>query len=129
MRRDFFVVMAPDADSERFAILWHDTIPVGAHLWSPVETHKVFLAIFRAVRFVSELQIRADLATMGLPTDDIEDQIDRARRMVTSSNQITWEQTTKVGYRNGVPLVRTEHQAYQRARRRPRLEVRPVRPE
>ena len=98
--RDFFVVMDPEADSERFAILWRDTIPVGAHLWSPVEAHKVFLAYFRALRFVSEPQIRADLATMGLPADDIEDQIDRARSMVTSSNWITWEQTTKVGYRN-----------------------------
>jgi hypothetical protein len=100
MRSDFFVVTDPDADSERFAILWRDTIPIGAHLWSPVETRRVFLAYFRSLTFVSEPQIRADLAKMGLPTDDIEDQIDRARRMVTSEDQITWEQTTKVGYRN-----------------------------
>src|SRR2546427_1737443 len=100
MRNDFFVVKAPDADSERFAILWRDTIPVGAHLWSLAEMQRVFLAHFRTLTFISETQIRADLAKMRLPMDDIEDQIDRARRIVTSRNQITWEQTTKVGYRN-----------------------------
>ena len=100
MRSDFFVVKAPDADSERFAILWRDTIPIGAHLWSPVEAQKVFLAYFRSLTFVSEPQIRADLAKLGLPADDIEDQIDRARRLVTIRDEVTWEQTTKVGYRN-----------------------------
>lgn len=100
MRSDFFVVKDPDADSERFAILWRDTIPIGAHLWSLVEARRVFLAYFRSLTFVPEPQIRADLAKLGLPADDIEDQIDRARRMVTSQDQVTWEQTTKVGYRN-----------------------------
>ncbi len=100
MRNDFFVVMAPDADSERFAILWRDTIPVGPHLWSLAEMQRVFLAYFRTLTFVAEPQIRADLAKIGLPADDIEDQIDRARTMVTSRDQITWEQTTRVGYRN-----------------------------
>ena len=100
MRSDFFVVKAPDADSERFAILWRDTIPIGSHLWSLVEMQRVFLAHFRTLTFVSEPQIRADLAKLGLPPDDIEDQIDRAHRMITNSNQITWEQTTRVGHRN-----------------------------
>jgi hypothetical protein len=100
MRSDFFVVKDPDAASERFAILWRDTIPIGPQLWSLAEMRRVFLALFRSLTFVSEPQIRADLANLGLSADDIEDQIDRARRMVTSWDQTTWEQTTRVGYRN-----------------------------
>jgi len=88
MRNDFFVVMAPDTDSERFAILWRDTNPVGPHLWSLAEMQRVFLAYFRTLTFVAEPQIRADLAKMGLPADDIEDQIDRARRMVRAVTRL-----------------------------------------
>lgn len=100
MRYEFFVLRDPLSDRDRFAILWRDTIPIGAHLWSVEDMQRVFQAHFKTLTFVSEEQIRGQLADMGLPHDDIEDQIDRARKLRTSHEQTTWERTTQAGYRN-----------------------------
>src|SRR6266850_440388 len=66
MRSDFIVVKAPDADSERFAIMWRDTIPIGAHLWSLVEMRRATAVgtipgqrIPATVSFLSEASLTA----------------------------------------------------------------------
>jgi hypothetical protein len=101
MGYDFFVVSTPIADGERFAIIRHDRMPLGSYLWSsPDDRLRGFGDWLRTATFVTEDEVRGQLAGMGLPSDDVEDQIERARTMHTSYKDFIWERTTGVGYRN-----------------------------
>ena len=101
MGYDFFVVSTPVADGERFAIIRRNEIPARPLFWSsPEDRLRGFALWLRTATFVTEDDIRALLAGLGLPSDDVEDQIERARMMHTSKEQLTWERTTTVGYRN-----------------------------
>jgi hypothetical protein len=100
--RDFFVVSTPPAKDERFALVWREDIrlrPFDASK-SPEERGHAFADVLRTKTFVSEDRIRRQLADMGLPSDDVEDQIERARRMHTDRVPTTWERTTRIGFRN-----------------------------
>jgi hypothetical protein len=101
--RDFFVVSAPAADGERFAILWRDKFPVGPFLWSS-STEDWLCAFDRYLHtatLIEEEEVRAQLAEMGLPSDDVDEQIQRARDMRACNEETTWESTTRIGFRNG----------------------------
>ena len=108
MRSDVFVVSAPIAEGELFAILRSEEM-LGSYMWSmsksPEGVRDAFERLLQTAQILSEEEVRAQLADMGLPSDDIEDQIERARRMHTLnaqalSGQFAWETTTVVGYRN-----------------------------
>jgi hypothetical protein len=101
MRHDFFVVSTGSADGERFAIIRHATIPIAPSFWlSPEDRLRAFAAHLRTATFVTEDEIRMQLAGMSLPSDDVEDHIERARRMHTDYKEFVWERTTTVGYRS-----------------------------
>ena len=101
MRHDFFVLCAPVAEGERFAIVRPDAMPFGPILWStPEDRFRGLARWLQTATFVTEDELRAELAHMGLPSDDVEDQIERARRIHSGKETLTWERTTRVGYRN-----------------------------
>jgi hypothetical protein len=101
MRHDVFVLCTPVAEGERFAIVRPDTMPFGPFVWSIPEDRSLGLARWlQTATFVTEDELRAQLAGMGLPSDDVEDQIERARRIHTGKETLIWERTTRVGYRN-----------------------------
>ena len=116
MLPDFFVVSTPAAGGERFAILRRETMPIDASLWvSPGNWLDTLSRWVQAAPLVSELDLRAQLAEMGLSTHAIETQIERARRMHTLNEQMptTWERTTRIGYRNeyGQEVIRKTQSA------------------
>lgn len=100
--RDFFVVSTPVADGERFAILWRDDFPVGPLLWSssPEDWRRVFDRYLQTAPLIEEQQARAQLAEMGLPSDAVDEQIQRARDIHACNEQTSWESTTRIGCRN-----------------------------
>jgi hypothetical protein len=107
MRSDVFVVSAPLAEGELFAIVRREEMPIGPYLWfkSLEGFRDAMIGLLETAPMLSEEEVRAQLADMGLPSDDIEDQIERARRMHTLnaqalSGQFAWETTTAIGYRN-----------------------------
>jgi hypothetical protein len=108
MRSDVFVVSAPIAEGELFAIFRSEEM-LGSYMWlkskSLEELRAAFDRLLQTAPILSEDEVRAQLADMGLPNDAIEDQLDRARRMhifnaQASSGQLAWETTTAIGYRN-----------------------------
>ena len=108
MRARVFVVSAPIAEGELFAIFRGEEL-LGSYMWSkPKSMEEVCAAFDRLLQtapILTEEEVRAQLAGMGLPSDDIEDQLERARRMHTLnaqalSGQFAWEATTTIGYRN-----------------------------
>lgn len=108
-RSDFFLISTPIGDGEHFAIFRREEMPIGPYLWSMSKSlegvRAAFERLLQTARILSEEEVRAQLADMGLPSDDIDDQIERARRMHTLnaqalSGQFAWETTTAVGYRN-----------------------------
>jgi hypothetical protein len=108
VRHDFIVVMTPADAAERFAILWRDTLPLEqfARSRSLEDVQETFRGLLASAPQLTEGDMRAQLAGMGLPPDDIDDQIDRARRMQATSAEamnrgdFAWETTTRPGYRN-----------------------------
>jgi hypothetical protein len=108
LRNDFFVVTTSIGGDERFAIVWRSRLPTDAFLQSgsPEHWRDAFQAYLRTLTLCTEDQIRARLIEMQLPSDDVEDQIDRARRMHAAATEagqggeFVWETTTRVGYRN-----------------------------
>ena len=112
MRQDLFVVMMPAGNAERFAILWRDRLPLEqfARLRTVEDVREAFRRCLASAIPLTEAEMRAQLARMGLPDDDIEDQIDRARDMQAgfTRGEIVWESPTQVGYRNanGQELIR-----------------------
>jgi hypothetical protein len=107
-RTDFFVVITSIDGDERFAIVWRSRLPAGAYLWSrsPEDWRDAYQTLVRSTRLCTEDELRARLLEMQLPSDDIDDQIERARRVhaaVTGaipSGEFVWETTTRIGYRN-----------------------------
>jgi hypothetical protein len=107
-RADVFVVSAPFGEGELFAIVRRDEMPIGPYLWSKsLEGFRTAMeSLLQNAPILSEKDVRGRLAEMGLPGDDIDDQIDRARRVHAmnaqiASAQFVWETTTSLGYRNG----------------------------
>ena len=109
MRRDFFVVMMPAEDDEQFAILWRDRLPLEELVRARTieDVREAFRRYLGSAIPLTEAGMRGQLAQMGLPDDDIDDQIDRARSMVSglrhasARGDIIWESPTHIGYRNG----------------------------
>jgi len=107
--RDFFVVMMPGEGDERFAILWRDRLPLEQFARSRTieDVREAFRSCLASATPLTEAGMRGQLAQMGLPDDDIEDQIERAREMrsglrhASARGDIVWESPTQVGYRNG----------------------------
>jgi hypothetical protein len=102
VRRDVFVVSTPLGEDERFAILRPELLraapfPLPKSLG---DWRHAFHDFVRSVAALREDELRAQLAGMGLPDDDIEDQIKRARNLHHLNGEVTWECTTAVGYRN-----------------------------
>ena len=101
MRYDFVVLSTPVASGERFAIIRRDRMAFDPFLMSSPEGRlHTFERWLRTATFLTEDELRVQLAGMGLPSDDVEDQIEHARTMHTSIDQFTWERTTRVGHRN-----------------------------
>jgi hypothetical protein len=101
MGYDFFVLSTPVASGERFAIIRRDRMSFDPFLMSSPEGRlHAFRGWLRTTTLVTEDEVRAQLAGMGLPSDDVEDQIERARTMHTSYKEFIWERTTTVGHRN-----------------------------
>jgi len=102
MRSDFFVVSTPAADGERFAILRPEEMPFGPFLWSGSldDLRRAFDRCLQTAALLTEESLRAQLAEIGLPSDAVEDQIERARNMHASNEQLVWERTTSIAYRN-----------------------------
>ena len=101
MRHDFFVLCTPVEEGERFAIVRRDAMPIGPFLWStPEDRFRGLARWLQTATFVTEDELRAQLTDMGLPSDDVEDHIERARRIHSGKETLTWERTTRVGYRN-----------------------------
>src|SRR5688572_32350241 len=104
VRRDLFVVMMPEDDGERFAILWRDRMPIEkfARSRSLEEVREAYRSCLASATSLTETGMRAQLAAMGLPNDDIEDQIERARDMQAgfrdafARGEIVWESPTRV---------------------------------
>lgn len=102
MRSDFFVVSTPVTEGERFAILRPDDMPFGPFLWSGslYDLRRAFDRCLRTATLLTEESLRAQLAEMGLPSDAVEDQIERARKMHALDGQMIYERTTSIGYRS-----------------------------
>src|SRR5687768_11620012 len=108
--------MMPEDEGERFAILWRDRMPIEkfARSRSLEEVREAYRSCLASATSLTEAGMRAQLAAMGLPNDDIEDQIERARDMQAgfrdafARGEIVWESPTRVGYRNdhGQELIR-----------------------
>ena len=109
MRRDFVVVMMPEEGDERFAILWRDRLPLEQFARSRTieDVREAFRRCLASAIPLTEAGMRGQLGQMGLPDDDIDDQIDRARSMqsgfrdASAQGDIVWESPTQIGYRNG----------------------------
>jgi hypothetical protein len=102
VRRDVFVVSTPIGEDERFAILHLEQMRV-----APVplpqsldDWRRAFHDFVQSVAALKEDELRAQLAGMGLPGNDIDDQIERARNLHRLSGEVVWECTTTLGYRN-----------------------------
>jgi hypothetical protein len=121
VRRDLFVVTMPGDGDERFAILWRDRLPIEQFVRARTieDVREVFQRCLASAIPLTEAAMRGQLAQMGLPEDDIDDQIDRARSMQTgfgdaaTRRDVVWESTTQVGYRNayGQELTRKTSKA------------------
>lgn len=108
--------MMPEEGDERFAILWRDRLPLEqfARSRTSEDVREIYRRCLAAAIPLTEAEMRAQLARMGLPDDDIEDQIDRARdtqaglHNASTRGEIVWESPTQVGYRNanGQELIR-----------------------
>jgi hypothetical protein len=102
VRRDVFVVSTPIGEDERFAILHPEQMQVAPFPLprSLGDWRRAFHDFVRSIAALRESELRAQLAGMGLPGNDIEDQIERARNLHRLSGEVAWECTTTVGYRN-----------------------------
>jgi hypothetical protein len=102
MRSDVIVVLLPAHDGERFAILRRSAVPIGPYLWSRSldDFRATFARFFEDAVPLTEEQLRAELARHGMPGDDVEDQIDRARLYAAGDTGFRWERTTAIGFRN-----------------------------
>ena len=102
MRSDFLVVLLPAPDAERFAILRRSAVPIGPYLWSRSvdDFRAAFARFFEDAVPLTEEQLRSELARRGMPSDDVEDQIDRARNFASAGAGFRWERTTAIGFRN-----------------------------
>src|SRR5258708_6520485 len=91
MRHDFFVLCTPVEEGERFAIVRPDAMPIGPFLWStPEDRFRGLARWLQTATFVTEDELRAQLADMGLPSDDVQDHIERARRIHSGKETSTW---------------------------------------
>jgi hypothetical protein len=80
MRTDFFVSSFPSAEGERFVILLPAEIPASVFFGTSMEEK------FRDLRLLSEEGFRLQLAEMGLSSDEVDYQLDRARGLHLSAH-------------------------------------------
>jgi hypothetical protein len=105
MRADVIVVSPCPTDGERFAVLRRDAIEdvmfAGSLPWRPfAEWQQAFEAFGRNLEWLTEDDIRAQLAGMGFGADEVEQQLTRARSIRDVKMETTWERTTTIGFRN-----------------------------
>lgn len=102
MRADF-IVLGTLTDGERFAVSRLDALKdvmfAGSLPWRPFEEwQQAFEAFSRNLQWLSEEGIRIELAEMGFSTDEVHQQLERARSFL--NQEFTWERTTRIGFRN-----------------------------
>lgn len=108
--RPAFVISVPARDGERFFIFRPETMlarafPVvksGKGWWEAVQQY------FLGQTLLTESDLRAELARMGLDADAVAEQIQRARRQRQFNEGSSWEHITTIGFRNreGQEVVR-----------------------
>jgi hypothetical protein len=96
------IVLGTLTDGERFAVSRLDALKdamfAGSLPWRPEEWQQAFEAFARNLNWLSEDDIRVQLAEMGLSTDEVHQQLQRARSVL--DGEFTWERTTRIGFRN-----------------------------
>jgi hypothetical protein len=109
--RPAFVISVPAPDGERFFIIRpettvHRAFPVvksGKVVWrEPVQQY------FLGQTLLTERDLRAELARMGLDADAVTAQIQRARTQRQFNENSSWDHVTEIGFRNreGQEVVR-----------------------
>jgi hypothetical protein len=108
--RPAFVISVPAPDGERFFILRPETIlprafPVvksGKVWWEAVQQY------FLGQTLLTESDLRAELARMGLDAESVTGQIQRARTQRQFNENSSWDHVTEIGFRNreGQEVVR-----------------------
>ena len=98
LRSDFYVVSVPSVDGERFAILRPDHVPAGPLFWSSIDDWRQrFDQWLRATELLEEEGLRRRLADIGLPSGEVENQIQRARNLQAFNAQTTGDRPTSIG--------------------------------
>jgi len=94
MQPQLFVVCASSPEGERFALFLPETFRPGVRFedWQNWYRH--------AEALLTEPDIRALLAQMGLSQEAVDDQVRRARRVREAITQTTIERITRIGYTN-----------------------------
>lgn len=100
---DFMVVSPlPTAAGERFYVVRRDALMAASLVWPSVDKLKQnFDRFLETLEAFTEDGIRAELEDMGLGPDEIERQVQRARRVrELDQSDTTWERTSGIGFRN-----------------------------
>jgi len=102
----FFVGSTETPDGERFFVVQPEHVPNPVRL-TLEERKTAWLRFVERSPLLTEEDVRRHLADTGLSADEVETQVQRARRVRAtaekwhaSGEQFVWEQTTAVGYRN-----------------------------
>jgi hypothetical protein len=104
------VLCAPAGDGERFALIRPDTLVAGSLPWGSIEAwQQAFLDVARDATWITEERLRAELFSLGLSPDDVEDHVDRARHPLwfrhdgTAASRAargSWIRATTIGFEN-----------------------------
>jgi hypothetical protein len=96
-----FVVSAPLADGERFAIFRpEDFHPIGSEFGALEDWCRRATAMMRDRAVLTEREVRLQLAEMGLSEEIVAGKIQQARKVIWTWDQTTIQRTTAIGYRN-----------------------------